>query len=56
MLRFPFDKPNPFDASAVGNRGTNASRTAATNASAAPTHNALMSNVRSRARTENREA
>ena len=52
----PFDRPKPFDASADGSRGTNASRTAATSARPTPTHSRLASTVRSSARTEKRAA
>ena len=50
------DSPIPLDDSAVGSRGTNARRTAATIASPAPTHRMLKSTVKSSARTEKREA
>src|SRR6266849_7421145 len=52
----PLDRPRPLDVSADGKRGTNAKIIAATMASAAPTHSMLLSTVRSRARTEKREA
>ena len=52
----PLDRPKPFDASADGRRGTNASRTAAARARPTPTHSRLASTVRSSARTEKRAA
>ena len=52
----PLASPNPCDDSADGSRGTNANSTAAITASSAPTHSTLESTVRSRARTENRDA
>jgi len=56
IRRLLFEIPNPCEASAEGNRGTNARSTAATMASTAPTHSMLESMVRSSARTENRDA
>ncbi len=56
MRTLPLDKPKPWEASADGRRGTNAKSTAATTASAAPTHNMLASTVKSSARMEKREA
>ena len=56
MRTLPLDRPKPPEASADGRRGTNAKSTAANTASAAPTHNMLKSTVKSRARTEKREA
>src|SRR5216684_1390316 len=52
----PLDRPRQLDVSADGKRGTNAKIIAATMASAAPTQSMLLSTVRSRARTEKREA
>src|SRR5467141_562954 len=52
----PLDRLWPLDVSAEGRRGTNAKITAATIASAAPTQSRLESTVKSRARTEKREA
>ncbi len=52
----PLDRLNPLEVSPDGRRGTNAITTAATIASAAPTHNRLESTVKSSARTEKREA
>jgi len=52
----PVASPRPFGESVEGRRGTNASSTLATVASATPTHKTLMSNVRSSARTEKRAA
>ena len=56
IRKLPLAMFNPFAASAEGNRGTNASSTAATSASNAPTHSMLESTVKSSARTENRDA
>ena len=52
----PLDMFSPLAASADGRRGTNAKITAATTASAAPSQSRLESTVKSRARTEKREA
>ena len=49
-------KPIPVEDSDEGRRGTNASSTAATIASPAPTHTMLKSTFKSSARTEKREA
>ena len=46
----------PCDAVAEGKRGTNASKTAASRASPAPTQSMVESTCRSRARTENLDA
>ena len=52
----PLESPEPFDASAEGSRGTNASSTAEIIARPTPTHSTLASTVRSSARTEKRDA
>src|SRR5438552_155986 len=52
----PLERLIPCEESADGRRGTKASNTAATTASAAPIQSILESTVRSSARTENREA
>jgi len=51
----PLARLRPSALSAEGRRGTKARITAATKASAAPTHRRLKSTLRSRARTEKRE-
>ena len=53
---FPFDNPNPPDASADGSRGTYARSTAAASARPTPTHSTLASIDTSSARTEKRAA
>src|SRR3954447_20362313 len=52
----PLARLRPLDVSADGRRGTNAKITDATTASAAPTQSRLESTLKSRARTEKREA
>ena len=49
-------KAEPLEVSAEGRRGTKARRTAAMRARPAPTQSMVESTVRSRARTEKREA
>ena len=56
MRTLPFERPMPLEASEVGSRGTNASRTAAATARLTPTHSTVESTVTSSARTENRAA
>src|SRR6202451_4735034 len=56
MRTLPLARFMPFDALAEGRRGTNAKITAATTARATPIQSRLESTVRSRARTEKREA
>ncbi len=56
MRTLPLESPRPPAASADGRRGTNASSTAAVTARPTPTHSRLASTVRSRARTEKRDA
>ena len=52
----PVERPRPFDESADGSRGTNASSTAAATASTTPTQSTVASTVTSSARIENRAA
>ena len=56
MRRPPLARPRPRGESVDGSRGTKASSTLATVASATPTHRTLESSVRSSARTEKRAA